>query len=235
MLLYFLIFMLYNCKKNIFSFFVFIVTVFLIFLSNTRIAYLCTIIILYIFYLYKKKSKNIFKFKTFIVFFLLGFGSIYLLKFLSKTSIFINNKFISIKFDSLSDLFNGSNTQGRNLIWQLLLSKFNSTKLLTRVFGAGMNFNSIYGLSGLNEHSTYIKVLINTGYFVLLTFIIFILKTFLIIRKTKCRKLFFITLSVFSIYLIIGISVPTIMYTNFSWIPMFLIGVSVSYYNLNDL
>lgn len=235
MLLYFLVIMLYNSKKNVLNYFVVISTIFLIFLSNARIAYLCTILILYIFYLYKKKAKSIINFKTFIIIALFGLSTVYLLKLLSQTEIFINNNFISIKFNSLSDLFNASNTQGRNVIWQLLLLKFNSSGFLTRIFGAGMDFNSNYGLSGLNEHSTYIKVLLNTGYFGLLVFIIFILKTLLIIKKIKYRKLSFITVSVFIVYLIIGISVPTIMYTNCSWIPMFLIGMCISHYNSDNI
>lgn len=229
-LLFFIIFWLYNSRINLKNIIPCLIAIFLIILCNARIVYLCTLISLFFLYLYKSKNKhNLISLKNLCVILFIGISSLYLLKFLSKTNLFLNNNLISLDFNSISDLFNGSNTQGRNEIWKLLFNNFNSQNLITKIFGAGLDFNSIYGYYGLNEHNLFIKILINTGYFGIFVFFIFIISVLLLIKKEGNKKLCYITFTVFLIYLIVGISVPTILFTNYSWIPMFLIGCCISY------
>lgn len=229
MLCYFLIVWIFNSKmtkkKIIFA----LITLVLIFMCNARIMYLCSLVIMIIYYQYKTNNlkkfitlQNICKIALVLV------GCIYLLRYLSNSAFFINRGFISLQFDTISDLFNSSNTQGRNKIWTRLLYAFSNKGILTKIFGASLDFNSIYGLANLNEHSVYIKVLLNTGYFGLSVFIAFLLASFYVINQNENRHLSYFTLSLLAVFIITGFSVPTILYTNYSWLPFFMIGVCVS-------
>lgn len=228
-LLFFLVIWLYNSKIDLKSLIFCLIALILIVLCNARIVYLCTIIALFILYLYKKKyKKRLISLKNFTLILCLGIFCIYFLRFLSQTNLFITNKLISLNFNSLSELFNGSNTQGRNEIWTLLLNSFNKQSIVTKIFGTGMNFNYLYGYTGLNEHSTYIKILLNTGYFGLTMFLTFVISAILNIRKEKNMKISYMTFTMLVIYLIVGFSIPTILYTNCSWIPMFFLGCCIT-------
>ena len=110
----------------------------------------------------------------------------------------------------------------------LLLTAFNRQNIFTKIFGAAINFNQIFGYSGLNEHNTYVKVLINTGYCGLVLFALLFFIAIKEINDTPDRKLSCYTLSVLMVFLIVGFSVPTILYTNCSWIPLFMIGGCIS-------
>lgn len=163
MLCYFLITWIYNKKMEKSDFIPLAIAVVLIVLCNARIIYLCTIVALFIFFQYRK-NKKIISFKNVLMLGCAFLVCIYALRFVSNTKFFQDRGLLSLHFDKLSDLMNASNTQGRNEIWTLLLTAFNRQNIFTKIFGAAMNFNQIFGYSGLNEHNTYVKVLINTGY-----------------------------------------------------------------------
>lgn len=227
MLCYFLITWIYNKKMEKTDFIPLAIAVVLIVLCNARIIYLCTIVALFIFFQYRK-NKKIISFKNVLMLGCAFLVCIYALRFVSNTKFFQDRGLLSLHFDKLSDLMNASNTQGRNEIWTLLLTAFNRQNIFTKIFGAAMNFNQIFGYSGLNEHNTYVKVLINTGYCGLVLFTLLFFIAIKEINDTPDRKLSCYTLSVLMVFLIVGFSVPTILYTNCSWIPLFMIGGCIS-------
>ena len=177
---------------------------------------------------HNRKNKKIISFKNVLMLGCAFLVCIYALRFVSNTKFFQDRGLLSLHFDKLSDLMNASNTQGRNEIWTLLLTAFNRQNIFTKIFGAAMNFNQIFGYSGLNEHNTYVKVLINTGYCGLVLFALLFFIAIKEINDTPDRKLSCYTLSVLMVFLIVGFSVPTILYTNCSWIPLFMIGGCIS-------
>lgn len=233
MLSFFLIFWLMNCpySKRVKIFFA-IIAIILIILANSRIYYLITGIILLIIYMYKKEKK-IFTLKNIIIVLATSILLIFGISMLSKLSFFSDRNLISLNFHSFEDIFNASNTQGRNEIWEKLLTNFNNQSITTKILGAELSFNDNYGYRSFSEHSTYIKTLINTGYLGVLLFVIFIIKVFKSLLKLKNKKLEFITILLLMVFLISGFSSPTILYINCSWLPMFYIGTCISIF-MND-
>lgn len=230
MLIFFLITWIYNKQIQYASMIPIFLSIVLILLCNARIVYLCTFIIAVLFYQYKNKMKNIISIKSALLLTLSAFVCIFLLKYVSTFSLFASRGLISLSFDSLSDLMDSSNTQGRNEIWALLLTAFNQQDFVTRMFGAGLDFNDFYGLDEFNEHSTYVKLILNTGYLGLILFLLFILKIIGVFNKIENKKISFYSVSIMLVFIIVGVSVPTILYTNCSWLPMFMAGVCVSTY-----
>lgn len=231
MLSFFLVFWLYSTSKHGIIYWIStFLSLFLIFMCNSRIFYLIVVFILYFHYLYKK-GKKIFNLRHLILLFCLLILTITLISNLNQIPLFRSRHFISLGYSSFGDLFNQSNMQGRNIIWNNLLSNFNQQPFFVRIFGAGLGFNYLYGIKELNEHSLYIKLIINTGYFGLFIWLLFVLYLLKIINKTIERKNSFITLSLLIIFLIQGISVPTILFTDSSWIPMFFFGCCISKYS----
>ena len=230
-LTFFLIFWLFNYYKNrIIRYSILSIDLVLIILTNARIYYMISAIIIIMYFMYKK-NKKIISFKTISKIFIVGIVVVFFLQLMSNISFFKERNMISLNINSYEDLFSASNTQGRNVVWETLLNNFQKQNLMTRTFGAGLSFYKEYGYQGFTEHSTYVKVLLNTGYVGLIIFVIFIFYIFVVISKVNNKKLEYITFLLFITFLISGISTPTIMYINTSWLPMFYVGVCISYYN----
>lgn len=234
MLAAFLVFWLWNYKKSklIKSIVVFIILG-LILLANARIYYLIVSLILVVYFLYKKNIK-IFSIKTGAILLISIIMVIMGIQLMSNLSFFKEKKLISLDISSLDDLLNTGNTQGRNVVWDVLINNFNNQDLVTRTFGAGLSFYEDYGYKGFTEHSTYIKVLLNTGYVGIMIFSLFIINLFRNIVKIKNKKTMHITFLLILTFLIAGISSPTILYVNTSWLPLFYSGVCVSYAKLSE-
>lgn len=233
MLVYFLIFWLLNCpfKKTIKIFFS-IIAVVLILLANARIYYLITALVFLMVYLYKKDTKLI-SLRNVLLVIGCSIAIIFGISMLSQLSFFSERNMISLKFNKVEDLLDAGNTQGRNEIWSKLLANFNRQNTITKYLGASLSFNDIYGYKGFTEHSTYVKVLINTGYIGSMVFIMFILSSLKNVSKVQNKNIEYISLLLLLSYLISGISSPTILFINTSWLPMFFVGVCVSYNQKN--
>lgn len=230
MLLFFIISTLFGIQKlNLINKMSVTIAIVLIFLTNARIAYLLVLITLLLYYQFRTNGiKKILLFKTVLLMIIAFVAALYGLRMLSNTNFFQKMGFISLNFNSITDLMSSGNTQGRNTIWTILLEAFRKEPYINRLFGTGLDFNNIHGISGLNEHSTYIKVLLNTGYFGLLMFILFIILITIRLSKTKNKRWLYYSLSVWIVFLVTGISVPSITFTSYSWLPMFMIGATVS-------
>lgn len=227
-LMFFIISAIYGEKKIINKISV-PLAIILIFFTNARIAYLSVLLLLMLYYQYR--TDRLRKLMSVRTVFLLGAAMIIALigmRLLANADFFRRMGFISFEVNNLEDLMSSENTQGRNTIWSMLLSAFGNEPLINRLFGAGMDFNRIHGIAGLSEHNTYIKVLLNTGYVGLFLFVVFIFSVTLKIGRTKDRRLMFYSLSIWLVFLMTGITVPTIIYTAYSWLPFYVVGSIIS-------
>lgn len=232
LLTYFLLFWLFNYnKKKSIKIMVIVINLVLIILANARIYYLISSLILILYFFFYKKEKNIFNTKTFLIILLSVVIIIFGIQMMSNLPFFKEKQLISLDFNSTDDLMNASNTQGRNEVWNALLHNFHQRNTFTKLFGAELSFYKYYGYLGFTEHSTYIKVLLNTGYVGLTIFVAFIFNSFKSISKIVNRKVEYISFLLLIIFLISGFSSPTILYVNTSWLPMFYLGICVSYNN----
>lgn len=228
MLCYFLVFWLFNYNKSkSVKLIITIIDILLILLTNARIYYLICIFILVLYYFFCKKQR-VYSFKTISTLVLSIIIVIFGISLMSNLSFFKEREMISLSFNSFEDLFDASNTQGRNEVWNALIYNFNNQNLITRTFGTGLDFYIDHGFNGFSEHSTYIKVLLNTGYFGLTVFSLFMITALIAIKKIKSLKLEYIIFILLIIFLVSGISSPTILYINTSWLPMFYAGIAIS-------
>ena len=219
--------LLFYNKNKLLKILIVVITGLLIILANARIYYLIAAIIL-VLYLFYIREKRVFEFKTIIIMVFSMILIVLSMHLLSNLDFFKERNLINVNVESYEDLLNASNTQGRNVVWNSLLSNFNKQDLVTRVFGAKLAFYKEYGYHGLNEHSTYIKVLVNTGYFGLIIFILFLLSILKTIIKEKNLKKQYLVFILFITFIISGISAPTILFINTSWLPMYFAGLCVS-------
>lgn len=200
-----------------------------IIISNTRMYYFIIFILLFlIFYYQKYPNKRIRingKFYILIVASIIG-----LLIILNIIGQYVEG-FLLFKFDNASDLMDGGNTQGRNQIWEGIYSYFAKQDFLTRLIGIDLISESLHG--GNESHNVYLKILYSTGYLGIGLYLLFIITVFYFINKVKSSRLFYVTSSLFGIFLLGGISYSTILSTQVSWLPMFFIGVSISEYSHN--
>lgn len=203
----------------------------LIFRSNARIYLLIFPILLFAYFMYKYDEKrNInftIKFKTILIVFILFIGSLYLLNLLGNSTFFTKNNLISVKFNNLDDLFNGANTQGRNLTWNYILNYFNAQNFITKLFGVDLISDSIINANdNYDSHNMYIKALFTTGYLGLILFLILIILLIKQINSINDITYKFMFLSFVITFILSGVSYSTQVHTQQMSIFMYLAGIT---------
>jgi len=116
-------------------------------------------------------------------------------------------------------------TQGRNKIWGLLFSAFFKENMLTQLFGAHMGFYAVHGLPGFDEHSMYVKTIMDTGYVGIILWLTFVVCVLWAITKIKDRKTAILSFMLLMTYSAAGISVSANAFTQTSWFPMLFCGI----------
>ena len=202
--------------------------VFFIIISNARMYYFISVIIVVMglcYYLENKNRKIIIKINTGLLISLIAI-IVTLMLLMNYLDRLYGEQFLLLDISSADDLFNGANTQGRNTIWEDVYGKFTRQDFLTRLYGIdlcsdiSMNHDS---------HNTFIKVLYSIGYIGSIVFLYFLYQIITAIKVLQNRKLFCLTLAFVSIYLLGGLSATTIQSTLISWLPMFFLGTIVSW------
>lgn len=208
---------------------IFAICSYFVIISNTRMYYFIIFILLFlIFYYQKYPNKRIRINDKF--YFLIVASIVGLLIILNIIGQYVEG-FLLFSFDDTSDLMNGKNTQGRNQIWELIYGYFKRQDFLTRLIGIDLISDSMHG--GTDSHNLYLKILYSTGYLGMGIYILFIFTCFHYMNKVKSNRLFYVTSSLFGMFLLGGISYSTILSTQISWLPMFFIGVCISEYSHN--
>lgn len=199
----------------------------MLFLSNTRAYYIVIGLVCALFVLYKRKHHL--GLRTVLIFLAVAIVVMLALNLLSHTALFSKLGFISFRFDSFDELFNGENTQGRNQIWSFIIDKIGNGDLLQKLFGFDLvHDEALLGDTAFKSHSMYIGMLYNIGIVGVALFIALI-----VIVAVKSARVANPTFSYFIWALLIqfsvsGISVNILQYTSSSWVPMFMFGVALS-------
>lgn len=200
--------------------------------TNSRMYLIILIVIIYIFYKYKQEIRRKviwrIKVKELVLFLGLILFGIYIISLLSKTELFTKLGFISFDFEKFSDLFSPANSQGRSEIWSILLGYFNSQPFELKLIGIDLVTDSIINPIGHNAHNSYLKILFSIGFIGSILFLTFIYQIIKYINRLYDRQLFYISLSLIFIYIVSGLSVIVIEFTQLTWLPMFYVGVAIS-------
>lgn len=218
-------------------FFLVAICAFLVFESNARAYYFVFIITLVLYFAWHF-SMGI-GIKTIVGVVIAIVGILELLN-AATTAGWLGNSFIGFQFNSLSDLYSGSNTQGRNVIWTILFSKIRTAPLANKLFGIDLSSDLIMvNGSEYGSHSLYVGTLFNLGIIgviLLLFFFLFVFKSAANIQKHNNKEETpYLFLSVALAYLLSGISVHVLQYSANSWLPMLMFGVLISFARQPDL
>ncbi len=158
-------------------------------------------------------------------------GALYLLNWIFSTGIFQDMGYVGIQFDSLSDLFDAANTQGRNAIWDDLFSRISSGGLGAQLLGFDLTGDIVVvNGSEYGAHSLYVGLLYNTGVIGLACFMYLLLYTFNSIRKLSridSTKAYYVITLLMQV-LISGVSVHVLQFTGNVWIPMLFFGMAIT-------
>lgn len=205
------------------------ICLFFVLLSNARIYYFVDAIILVVVFLHYREGKGGARWritlKTGALFVLVMIGGVFALNYLSHT--FLSDRFLLIEVNTISDLGNEANTQGRSVVWARILGHFFAQDFWTQFWGLDLFSDGILGVI-CDSHNVYIKVLYATGFLGGAVFLLFLFENIRILNRVRARNLYYTTLSLFVSFLLAGLSAIVLEYTQQTWIYMFLLGVCVS-------
>ena len=202
---------------------------YLVLRSNTRIALIILVLVFGLWILYLREKKTNAPLKINLKYLLAALGvlvaAVFIIIKVLSLPVFDQYNFLSFEVSSVADLFNSANTQGRNLIWNNLLSKYRRATWLQKAIG--IDFISDYW-NGFDAHNAYLKILFSTGYIGLAVFICFLLSYIFRLNKLKDRSLFYFNLSILLTFIVQSISQSSIDFTQMTWVFLFFAGCAVS-------
>lgn len=205
--------------------------VLLVVLSNTR-AYYIVLMVDLLLYAAMKADLRI-SIRTVFISALGIIAALYFLNWLFSTGIFSNLNFIDFSFTNLSDLFDSSNTQGRNVIWETLLYRIDNASSFERLFGIDLVSDLVVvNGSAYGSHSLYMGMLYNTGICGLSLLFMFMIAVLNCLRKIQDKRFSYFAVAIGAQFLISGLSVHVLQYTGNSWIPFAVVGAMFSYSQL---
>lgn len=206
-----------------------------ILISNARIYYFIALLLMFFLLLYLREGKGYQRLrinkKLGIILLLLAAGSIYLLNYLNQ---YFGEDYLLLEVQSTSDLLNNANTQGRSVAWERILTHFFNQSWYDQIVGLDLISDGWIGVI-CNSHNLYIKILYSTGYMGCGVFLLFLVRIFQTINRTQSPELYYITLSLLTIYLLSGFSYITIESTQLTWLFMFYLGLCKTENQLQSL
>ena len=131
-------------------------------------------------------------------------------------------------FDFSQGIFSERLMHSRHEIWGGILQYFHEQPIFTKLFGIDLVSEHLHNSAGLASHCTYIRILYAAGYVGLGLFLGLIGEALVLVSKLKDRKLFYIMMELWAMYLVNGISLAAIEFTQMSWFPMLFLGVTAS-------
>jgi len=217
-------------SKRIFQYAVIFVAFYLIVIANARAYYFVVAIVLGLWYLAHRERRSGKRIK---INFKYVFGGVLLI---IATLMVMNyfrvlgfgSDFLLISYGNGEELLSESNTQGRRVIWENILTYFFQQGTIDRLFGIDLITDAKLGVIA-ESHNNYIKILFTTGYVGICAFLFFLFETIRHINEVRIPLLFYVTTGLLVIYLVSGLSYSTILSTQLTWLPMYYIGVCVSY------
>lgn len=206
----------------------------LVLLSNARaylIAYILLMLCSFIEQLEIRKIIRKFKINlaTGIIAFFFVVSGIVLMSSLSNTELFKSLHLISFDLNSKEGLYNGANTQGRNVIWKCVINQYEAQPTFNKVFGVDYVSDIEVNPLKVDSHNNYIKILYSFGILGLLIFILLIIFSICKTNEEKDIKFKFTYIMLLISYLVSGFSVSNISYTQQSWIFFLYMGIIFGY------
>lgn len=129
-------------------------------------------------------------------------------------------------FDFSQGIFSERLMHSRHEIWGGILQYFHEQPVFTKLFGIDLVSEHMHNTAGIGSHCMYIRILYAAGYLGLGLFLAMTLEAVVIVSRLKDRKLFYIMLGLWAMYLVNGISLAAIDFTQMSWFPMIFLGVT---------
>ena len=130
-------------------------------------------------------------------------------------------------FDFSQGIFSERLMHSRQTIWGDILKYFHAQPFVSKLLGIDLISESLHNSANRASHCTYIRILYATGYLGFILFTALIIEALCIVNKVKNRVLFYIVIELWAMYLLNGISLAAIDYTQMSWFPMLFLGGTI--------
>ncbi len=199
----------------------------LLLLSNARAYYfILPCLLLFRWMLYKKVRLGV---RHAAVVAIIIVAMLFVLRFLGTTEFFQSMHFISFDFESFADLFNGSNTQGRDYLFAVQMGRVADSSLMNQLFGNGFTGDVVLMNGALYAaHSLYIGTIFNLGYVGMALVVAIVLAAIIRARCISNQAIGYFAISLAVTLLVSGISFDVLQYTANTWTPFFVFGVVLS-------
>lgn len=209
---------------------------YMVFSSGARMLWFGLIIVYVILglYLIEKKTKKELHLSPQNISIFLGVCVVLIALFL----VIVSNKTLHEKFDTRfyfdfsEGILTENNTHGRFQSMSVIFDQVHSDSILRTLFGHPWN-GEVHALEGNNIsvadcHCLYLKYLYSNGYVGLAAFLVLCFVSILFADKQKNRELYYTTFGSLTLFLIVGVSVSTIILTQMSWLPFLFTGACLS-------
>lgn len=228
-----LVYALYFLKiKNIYKILLILICLYIVFLTNARIHLLTSFLVLVLFFFKKQilaSPKKIFFIGAPVI-------AISFILFILFVQLFLPPDLLLI---DVANFYSNNNMQGRNVIWDTLISKFSASNISSQVFGLGLTadvkINARYADTEevFNAHSSYLYILISFGYIgciLFLTFLSMVIKRFFDLAKIYKNdllkgNLLMVFLSIWIIFFVSSFSSVMLIFQQLMWFFFFWGGV----------
>jgi len=130
-------------------------------------------------------------------------------------------------FDFSQGIFSERLMHSRQTIWGDILKYFHEQSFGSKLFSIDLISERLHNSVNRASHCTYIRILYAIGYAGFGLFIALIIEALFIVNKVKGRVLFYVMVELWVMYLLNGISLAAIDYTQMSWFPMLFLGGTV--------
>ena len=113
----------------------------------------------------------------------------------------------------------------RQAIWWGILQYFSEQPLFTKILGIDLGTDALHNAVGDRAHSQYIKQIYATGYVGCFLFVYYLKHILQKLSEENDRKLFYIVMMLWGMFLVSGLTIECLEYTQMSWFPMVFTGV----------
>ncbi len=113
----------------------------------------------------------------------------------------------------------------RQAVWWGILQYFSEQPLLTKAMGIDLETEYLHNSVGIRAHSMYIKQIYATGYVGCILLVLFISNILKKLSVQEDRKLAYIVIMLWIMFLGSGLTIESIEATQMSWFPMLFAGM----------
>jgi len=194
----------------------------LMILSNSRIYFAVTLILICICGIWFRWRGTKIEFKKISIFAITAIlASVLLIAVMAQIPFFKSRHFISFTLDgSIKDIL-VYNLMFRNIIWTDVLKAYLKSGCFHILFGNGCNVNMPWH----DAHSMYVATVYNFGIIGIVLLIMLLVWAWCLIRDGSDNQDYFLNLGLWIIILVAGISYVTTESTQYTWITGFYIGM----------